>query len=234
MNKDSDRKFVIEKLNLYGNSNIGVYITASDSYAIIPDDLVPGDVEIVSEVLSLPAERVIGLRILGMRLVGVMISGNSNGVLLPEGADVEAEFLRKRLPDVNVGIVPTRSNALGNVVVSNDRACLVSPGLEREALAVIRDVLGVEVVEATIAGVYTVGSAVVATNRGGLVHPDASEDEVRFLSDLFKIPFEPGTINFGVEFVRTGLVANSYGALVGEDTTGPEIARIQIALGGGV
>ncbi|BAN90170.1 translation initiation factor IF-6 [Aeropyrum camini] len=231
---DSGGGFTVEKLSLYGNPNIGVYLSASDSYVLAPDDIGVEDVRTISEVLRVAEERVVRLRVLGMRLVGVLTTGNSRGILLPEGVDREVELVKKALGEVEIGIVPTRSNALGNVIVCNDRACLASPGLEKEALKTVSDTLGVEVVEGSVAGVYTVGSAVVVTNRGGLAHPDASEEELKLLSDVFKVPFEAGTINFGVEFVRTGLVANSYGALVGEDTTGPEIARIQVALGGGV
>jgi len=99
---------------------------------------------------------------------------------------------------------------------------------------VIRDVLGVEVVKRSIAGIPTVGSVLVVTNRGGLIHPDAEEEEVKALSEIFRVPILTGTVNFGVSFVRIGLVANSYGAIVGEETQGPEIARIHMALGGGV
>jgi len=39
-----------------------------------------------------------------------------------------------------------------------------------------------------------------------------------------------GTVNRGNIFVRSGIVANSKGALVGYETTGPELLRIQSAL----
>ena len=59
---------------------------------------------------------------------------------------------------------------------------------------------------------------------------DASDEELRRLSEFFEVPVDIGTVNFGVAFIRTGLVANNYGALVGEKTTGPEILRITKAL----
>ena len=39
-----------------------------------------------------------------------------------------------------------------------------------------------------------------------------------------------GTINHGVPFIGSGLVANSKGALVGDLTTGIELGRIEEAL----
>jgi translation initiation factor 6 len=74
---------------------------------------------------------------------------------------------------------------------------------------------------------------VVVTNRGCIVHPDADEGDIEFLGQVFKVPVLPGTANFGISFVRMGVVANSKGAIVGEETRGPEIVRIQMALGGG-
>nr|MEB3860148.1 translation initiation factor IF-6 [Desulfurococcales archaeon] len=83
-------------------------------------------------------------------------------------------------------------------------------------------------------GIPTIGSIIVVTNRGCIVHPDAGEDEIKFLSQVFGVPVLPGTANFGISFVRMGIVANSKGAIVGEETRGPEIVRIQMALGGGM
>jgi translation initiation factor 6 (aeIF-6) len=81
----------------------------------------------------------------------------------------------------------------------------------------------------TIANVVAVGSAGVVTDFGGLVHADASQDEVADLEKLFKIKIEIGTVNFGNAYVKTGLVVNRNGILVGSETTGPEILRIQQA-----
>jgi translation initiation factor 6 len=82
----------------------------------------------------------------------------------------------------------------------------------------------------SIAGIPTVGSVAVITDKGGVVHPDVSDDELEGLSKFFEVPLDVGTVNFGVAFIKTGLVANNYGALVGERTTGPEIMRIMKAL----
>ncbi|MCQ4349719.1 MAG: translation initiation factor IF-6, partial [Sulfolobales archaeon] len=49
------------------------------------------------------------------------------------------------------------------------------------------------------------------------------------LEKLFKTKIEIGTVNFGNAYVKTGLVVNRNGILVGSETTGPEILRIQQA-----
>ena len=78
----------------------------------------------------------------------------------------------------------------------------------------------------TIGGIKTVGSASVLSAKGMLVTPDADEEEMKFLSDLFKVPVKSGTANFGNMYVGSSILANSKGVLVGKDTTPVEIGRI--------
>lgn len=42
--------------------------------------------------------------------------------------------------------------------------------------------------------------------------PDASDEDVKKVKDLFKIKVNVGTINRGIGFVRSGAVANNRGA----------------------
>ncbi len=86
-----------------------------------------------------------------------------------------------------------------------------------------------EIRKGTIAQVLVVGSAGVVTSKGGLLHVEATEEEVKSLSSFFKVNLDVGTVNFGSAFIRSGMVANSHGILVGSSTTGPEILRIQRA-----
>ncbi len=225
-------KFEVQTLSIMGNSNVGVYIFATDSYVLVPKGIDPEKKNIIAEVFKLDP---IEVTIAGTRLIGVLVGGNDKGLLVPTNIeDDELRLLKKSLGDsVIVETLPSRNNAIGNLIAANSKAALVYPELEKSALKIIRDTLDVEVFERPIAGVSTVGSVVAVTGRGGLVHPDATEEEVKFLSDTFGVPFLTGTVNFGVAFVRTGLAANSWGAIVGEETSGPEIARIQMALGGG-
>ena len=58
-----------------------------------------------------------------------------------------------------------------------------------------------------------------------------SEDEERWLSEIFKVTILPGTVNDGVKFVRSGIIANSRWAIIGSVTTGPEMMTISRALG---
>ncbi|MEM0366422.1 MAG: translation initiation factor IF-6 [Acidilobaceae archaeon] len=225
-------KFEVMKLSLNGNPNIGVYIHASDNYVIVPPGVGEKEIKLVSEVLNV--DNIVETTIFSMRLIGVLVAGNNNGLLLPRTInDDEYKRIREALRDINIAVLDTNENALGNLVASNSRAAVIYQYADSKTTKIIEDTLGVEVIKMQICNVSVVGSVLVVTDRGGLVCPEASDDEVKNLNSIFKVPVLQGTVNFGVSFIRVGLIANSMGAIVGEDTTGPEIARIQSALGGG-
>ena len=82
----------------------------------------------------------------------------------------------------------------------------------------------------TIAGLKTVGTAAIITNRGGLCHPKVKKDELEFLKSFFKIDITTGTANYGTPLIGACLIANSKGAVTGTTTTGIELGRIEDGL----
>ena len=66
----------------------------------------------------------------------------------------------------------------------------------------------------------------MATNRGALVHPLLSEEEIREISSILRVKTDVCTINRGIPYPRVGILANSKGAVIGTDSTGPESMRV--------
>ena len=120
--------------------------------------------------------------------------------------------------------------AVGNLVVANDRCALVSPALDHNAAGQVRDVLGTEVERCPIGEYHQVGSFVVATNKGAAVYPGLDENEVARIGSMLGVDAYPTSVNSGVPFVASGIVANSKNAIVGSQTTGPELVFITRAL----
>jgi len=56
------------------------------------------------------------------------------------------------------------------------------------------------------------------------------DSERETLEDVLKVPVDVGSINCGIPYVGTGLIANSHAAVAGLLTTGPEIFIIGNAL----
>ncbi|MDI6882060.1 MAG: translation initiation factor IF-6 [Methanothermobacter sp.] len=218
---------MIRRTNLDGNPNIGVYISVTETQALIPFHTSTRMEGIIEEALEV---EVFKATIAGSSLNGILSIGNSNGIIVsPYVLEREIESLEKA--GFEVFILPEKFTAVGNLILANDYGALASPLLSDESIKLIEDALEVEVEQGTIAGFNIVGSVAVATNKGVLLHPKATRRELEFVEETLKVPADVGTINHGMTMIGACSIANSNGAIVSEDTTGPEIARIEEALG---
>jgi len=220
----------LQRLSIFGTDNIGVYIYTNNKYTVVPRGL---NSETKENIVQILGTELIEAEISRSFLLGIFISGNDNGILLPKSTiDDEFRFLKENLRDCRVEVLNSKVTALGNTILTNNKAALIYPEFNDIEEKIIKETLGVEEIRrGKIAQMITVGSVGVVTNKGGLVHVDTSEKELKELEKLFSVKIDIGTVNFGSVFIRSGLVANDKGTLVGASTTGPEILRIQKALG---
>ena len=93
------------------------------------------------------------------------------------------------------------------------------------------DVMGVQVVATTIAGQDVVGSLGVTNDQGVLLHPDVTPEEVILIEEVLGVPPMVGTVAFGSPYVGAGSCASNHGIIAGSETTGPELNRMEDALG---
>lgn len=215
--------------SFFGTAEVGLFSVPTEELCLVPPQLKPRQRRLIEEVLEV---RVVPTTIAGSMLLSPLAAGNSNGLLFSNLVlEEELEAVKRLAGDVNIAVVEGKYTAIGNLVLANDRAALVSDILPRRVVKQIQDVLGVEAVAGRIAGRSYVGSLAVITNIGGLLFVESSEEEEKKLSQLFKVDLIPGTVNNGVKFVRSGIIANSRGAIVGSMTTGPELMTISRALG---
>ncbi len=223
------RNYDIAQARIYGSASVGVYLVANDEYVLIPKDS-PDKVEkVVEEVLKAKAIRA---TVANSPLLGVFIVMNNHGLLLPSVVrEDEVEAIRRVLGDLNIGIIPTKYTALANLILYNNRRALASSIIEREYLKMIGDVMGVEVEVKDLRGLYVNGALAVANDNGVLASPELGDEDIEFLKGFFNIKVNVGTVNRGISIVRSGLVANNKGAIVGELTTGFEMMRITETLG---
>ena len=213
--------------DIFGNASIGVYSLVNDKIAIVPPQVPEHKRQKVEEWLKV---KVVATTI-GKSLVnGALACSNSNGVILPPFATEDEIVAIKSAVDINVTVMDTKKTAYGNMVLANDKGAVADPRLDKEVVDMISDTLGVEVVKSDIAGLPYVGSLATASNKGVMAHPELKEEERKVLNEVLKVPVDVGTVNCGVPYVATGLVANSYGAVAGFLTTGPEMFIIGQAL----
>lgn len=218
---------MIRRINLSGNPNLGVYISITDSVALVPLNLPEIMEENIKEALEV---EVLRTSISGSSLAGALTVGNSNGFLVSRHTmDKEIEAMQNA--GITVEKLPDRFTAAGNIILVNDNGALVSPNLSDKSIEIINKVLEVDAQRATLAGFNILGSVATATNKGALLHPQTKKSEIKLVEDVLKVPADVGTVNRGVGLVGACSIANSNGVLVGEITTGPEMARIEEALG---
>jgi translation initiation factor 6 len=211
-----------------GSSYVGVFARATADHLLVRPDADADLVAEMSDELDVePYRTTVG----GSGTVGSLAVGNEHGLLV-SGRVTERE--REGLADAtgrSVVELPGRVNAAGNVVLANDYGAYVHPDLSDRAVDAVREALDVPVERGTIADLGTVGTAAAANDRGVLCHPKASEPQLEALEDLLDVRADIGTVNYGSPLVGSGLVANAAGYVAGQDTTGPELGRIEDALG---
>ena len=66
----------------------------------------------------------------------------------------------------------------------------------------------------------------VANNSGAVIHPEADEEDMKIFSNLLGVKIEQSTINNGIPYLASGILANNHSIVVGSLTTGPEIMML--------
>jgi translation initiation factor 6 len=215
----------IIRTTVNGLTSLGAFGLTTDKFTIISELWTNKAEKAITKALQVPTVR---LSIGDTSLVGVLISANSNGILLPHiSSGREEGILREKIGDgVNIGVVPSKITCLGNCILANDNGAIIHEDFEPEAVQTIKDILEVEVEKGNILKSPLVGSHAIATNRGVLSHPLTTEMELQWLQERFGVTANVGTINRGVPYVSIGCFANSRGAITGKETTGPELQRL--------
>jgi translation initiation factor 6 len=206
--------------SIVGSASIGVYSLVTDHVFIAPNSVPPKKAERLSEWFRV---KLIHTSIGGSILVGAFACANSSGILLPSLIRQQEFEAVQRCFEGNIAIMETKKTAYGNLVLANDHGAMIDPRLKEAEIRKISETLGVEAVPGEIAGLPYVGSLAVATNKGVLTHPLLKDSERRVVEAVLKVPVDVGTINCGIPYVGTGLLANRYTAIAGLLTTGPEI-----------
>ncbi|UCC92131.1 MAG: translation initiation factor IF-6 [Candidatus Aenigmatarchaeota archaeon] len=205
------------KLDFQKNPNIGLFSFASDKFCLVNRFIQKKDVNLIKNVLKV---KVYQTSVLGTGLIGIFTAGNSQGIVISDR--IYSEEIEEMQRNFDVLVLETRHTAFGNLILSNDKGCIVSRDLEKFRKD-IRDFLGVETRVGTIGGMDLVGSLAICNSKGCLVHKWAKEKEKKFIERILDVLVSPGSVNFGNPWVKSGLIVNSKGFLAGDQTSGPEL-----------
>lgn len=213
--------------NINGNPNVGLYGYCNDKYCLLGLDVSRKKAREIEKILKVPVHR---LNIAGTSLVGVFCAGNNSCLLLP---NIVFEDELKQLDKLKIKykVIDTKLTALGNNVLCNDNGAFVNPNFSAVQKKKIRQALNVKVVPGQIAELDTTGSLGILNEKGCLLHRDTHQRTIKFLEGLLKIKCDTGSVNLGNPFVSSGVLCNSNGFVVGNQSGGPEISHIDHVLG---
>lgn len=214
-------RFRFLKTNFHGDPNIGLYSFATDNYCLLGLELKKNILNKMKKTLNV---KISTTTVAGTELMGIFVAGNKNGILLPKIME-KNELLNFKKFKINFEIIKSKYTALGNLILCNDKGCLISSKLKKHKKQ-IEDILDCEVETGIVAGTEIIGSAARASNIGCLCHRDTTEKEIKLIEDLLKVKADVGTINYGTPFIKAGVIVNSNGVIFSEQSTGPEIGRI--------
>jgi len=213
----------IIKYDVYSGPNIGIFTSVNDKFVFIPNGFAKTKAENLARYLQ---TEYIMTPVANTRLLGILMVLNNHGILLPKTSSPDEIANLRKHTGLNVKILDTKHNALGNLICVNDKGGIVSPLMEKEFIKEIEDVLDIEVIQKRVAGFDQVGAVMESNNLGGVVHPEADEEDIKNFSNVLGVNIEPATINGGIPFVSSGILANSNAVVVGNLTNGPEIMTL--------
>ena len=214
--------FKFLRTNFNGDPNVGLYGFATDNYCILGIEPQQKILQKIKETLK---SDVLILTIAGTELAGLFAAGNSNGIVLSKIIE-DYELKKLKELDLNIKIINSKETALGNLILCNDKGCLIT-GLLKKYKKEISDILGCEVETGKIANLDIVGSTAITSNTGCLCHREANEEEIKKIEELLKVKVDVGSVSYGSPFIKSGLIVNSKGVIFSEQTTGAEMGRLE-------
>ncbi|MBS3062588.1 MAG: translation initiation factor IF-6 [Candidatus Diapherotrites archaeon] len=215
------------KSTVRGSPFVGVFAAVTDEIALFPHAL--------DEKRTRQWEQVLGVKsirctIANSSLIGVFCKALGKKIVVPESVEAtETRWLERNGLEV---LVAKDYTALGNLLALNSQGGIVSPLVKAGTVKALEGFFGVPLKHMAVSGTEVVGSAATVTNKGFIVHPNIAPKEFEALKGIFRVYGTTGTANYGDPFVSNSLLANGHGVIVGEQTTGYELARIDEGLRG--
>lgn len=209
-----------------GDPNIGVFARVVGDIAIVSPEAPVEFKEALRAALDIT---LVETTVQGSAIIGSLVAGNSRGLVVSGLAtEDEVAILAEHR---EILLLNESMNAAGNVIMANDTFAAVHPDMPDAMMEAIGEFLEVKVIPTILGGVKTVGMAGVATNKGVIVHPRATDRQIEQIETVAGVPVGTGSINMGSGLVGTGLLVNEKGYIAGNATSGFELGRIEDVFG---
>ncbi|MEM4257241.1 MAG: translation initiation factor IF-6 [Candidatus Diapherotrites archaeon] len=206
---------------------IGVFSTTTEEYTLIPPGTTEKEEKEIQKTLQ---TKTIKTTIGNSPLIGILAKGLGKKIVV--SSLIEKHELKK-LKNEGIKVLEIDAKgftALGNLVNWNSKAGIASPNIGKKNMKKISEFLEIEITEMRFTCTELVGSAIVVTNKGFICHPNITEQEFKKIEKIFGVKGIPTTTNFGDLFVGNTAIANTKGIIVGKNTSGIEMSKIDEAL----
>ena len=213
---------MIIKADFERNNFIGLFAKASDKYVIIP----PNSPKKFEEKIKFLDVEIIKTYIGESYLLGLYCVLNSKGIILPSFCTKNELEVFESL-DLNIGILDDdRFCAIGNNIAANDHGAILNPHLPNKYIKLVEETLELKAKKLYLGKYSNPGFLVVPTNKGFVAYNDISQKNLDDLKQIFATSGSNSTVNLGSPIVGLGIIANSNHALIGQNSTGVESAKI--------
>ena len=125
---------MLNRVDIVGNPNVGVFIIATDDVAIVPYSLLDEKAEIIKETLDVD---VVKASISGSSLIGSLAVANSNGIVVsPHVLDREIEqfnilALAKNSIIIDAGLIQADGSIIHDKIISHSSLSIDENGKRR-------------------------------------------------------------------------------------------------------
>lgn len=217
----------VAKLNVQGNSLVGLYVLPLDDVVLVGPEVSVTDRKLLEEIFNAP---VVQATIAGTGLLGVFAATNGKTLVVPH---IIFEHEERNLKEAGVEFIKIKTTltCLGNNIVASRKGVLLNPSFEDEAMQQLQDAFTLPFKLFSLNEIPTIGSFVVCNSKKGLCSHEFSDAQIDEMETHLGIKITTGTVNLGSTQIRSGLAVNDSGFIIGESSGGPEIINADEALG---
>ncbi|NCO84716.1 MAG: hypothetical protein COW47_00105 [Candidatus Huberarchaeum crystalense] len=215
---------MLTKLSLGCEQLIGLFLFATDNYCLAPFNIKPFEIRMIETALNI---KTIKAKIYNSSFLGLFCAGNSKKLLISDviTAD-ELQDLKNQLKTIEIGLFKSKNNIIGNLVIVNDNGLVIDSSLEKAEIQTIEKFFEMTALVLFPKKDILLGSEIVATNKVCFVSRNFNKDERARIEKHLKVPVFEVSVNFGQTALHSGIVANSSGLVVGNQTSAPELTTL--------
>lgn len=217
----------ILKRAVRGSPYIGVFSVVTEDFGIFPLQATGKELNGLGETLGI---EVVQMPLANSPLIGVFAAALGKRIAVPgivEPQEIErlegAGFRVRQIEELT---------ALGNLLLINSKGGIASRMIGEENVKELSRFFGVKLVQESLAGTELPGACAVVTELGFIANPNVTEKEFGGMERAFGVKGATTTANYGDVFVGNDVLANSKAAVVGAQTSGHELIRIDSGLRG--